>query len=48
MSSPDMAAWRTLTDLKARNLHLNIPNNCYRYKIKSILILITMSPNETH
>ena len=37
MSSPDMAAWRALTDLKVRNLHLNIPNTCYRYKITTKL-----------
>ena len=41
MSTPDMAAWRALTDIKARNLHLNIPNTCYRFEyITSVLFLI--------
>jgi len=44
MSSPDMAAWRALTDLKTRNLHLNIPNTCYSETDTETTPCITVTP----
>ena len=44
MNTPDMAAWRAMTDLKARHLHLNIPLASYSETDTETTPCITVTP----